>query len=245
MENINTVTLAEIVTRDHRAAEIFEKFGLDFCCSGNQRLIDACGNRNIDASDVVCALKQLGSEHSGVSNFEQWPLDFLADYIYNRHHKYVEEKTPLIKGYLEKLCDVHGALHPELLEIRRIFNETSGELAVHMKKEELMIFPYIRKLVRSNKTGASVSSTPLRSISSAILSMKSDHVGEGEQLHLMSILSNNYTAPLGACSSYFVTFQLLKEYEEDMHLHIHLENNILFPRALALEEEMAKQQLIR
>jgi len=189
MENIDTITLAEIVTQDHRAAEIFEKFGLDFCCFGNQRLVDACDNRNIDANDVVQALKELESENSNISDFEQWPLDTLADYIYKRHHKYVEEKTPLIKEYLEKICAVHGVLHPELFEISRIFNETSGELAVHMKKEELMVFPYIRKLVKASKAGEDVSSIAIKSISGTIVSLKSEHVDEGEDLRLMSLLN--------------------------------------------------------
>lgn len=240
MENINAITLGEIVTKDHRAAEILEKFGLDFCCSGNQSLTEACNAKNIDSKDVVQALGELETEKSEAPSFEQWPLDVLADYIYNRHHKYIEEKTPLIKGYLDKICAVHGVLHPELLEIRKIFNETSGELAVHMKKEELMLFPHIRKLVRAKETGEPASSPLFNSVDSLILSMKSDHTNEGEQLHVMSQLSNDFTPPPDACNTYAVTYQLLKDYERDLHLHIHLENNVLFAKAIILEEELNK-----
>lgn len=245
MENINTLTLGEIVSRDHRAAKVLESFGLDYCCAGNQRFDEACESLQVDKDEVVHALNKLHSADEEKTNYDQWSLDFLADYIYNRHHRYIEEKTPLIEAHLEKLCAVHGHFHPELLEIKRIFSETSATLAVHMKKEELMIFPYIRNLVKAKTTGKPATSHVFKSVAGPILSMKSDHIDEGEQLHLMSVLSNNFTPPSGVCNTYVVTYELLKEYERDMHMHIHLENNILFSKAILLEEELIKKDLIR
>jgi regulator of cell morphogenesis and NO signaling len=233
-------TLGEIVANNYKAASVFEKFGLDFCCMGNQSLEDACNAGNVNLAEVNAALRNLAQESSDQTNFNQWPLDLLADYIYNRHHKYIEEKTPVIKGYLDKICTVHGQRHPELFEIRKIFDETSGELAVHLKKEELTLFPYIKRMVKAKEEGTRVKSPLFDTVLSPIQVMKTDHLDEGEQLRKMSALSNNYTPPADACSTYTVAYRLLDEYEKDIHVHIHLENNILFAKSLLLEEELSR-----
>lgn len=238
METLKTLTLGEIVKKQYRAAEVFEKFGLDFCCMGSQTLEEACRNSQHDAVEVTAALQALEAEGSDGINFDAWPLDLLADYIYQRHHHYVEEKTPIIQGYLDKICAVHGGRHPELHEISRIFKETSGALAVHMKKEELMLFPYIKRLAKAVETPGPVSSSIFGSVSKPIHAMKDDHLDEGQQLQKMAALSNDYTPPADACSTYTVTYKMLKDYEKDMHLHIHLENNILFAKAVQLEEAL-------
>ncbi|MBT1709753.1 iron-sulfur cluster repair di-iron protein [Fulvivirgaceae bacterium PWU5] len=238
METLTTLTLGEIVKKQYRAAEVFEKFGLDFCCMGSQTLAEACSASQRDPAEVTAALQALEAEGSDGVNFDTWPLDLLADYIYQRHHHYVEEKTPIIQGYLDKICAVHGNRHPELHEIRRIFQETSGALAVHMKKEELMLFPYIKRLAKARESHEPVSSPIFGSISNPIHAMKDDHLDEGQQLQKMAALSNDYTPPADACSTYTVTYKMLKDYEKDMHLHIHLENNILFAKAVQLEEAL-------
>lgn len=233
-------TLGDIVANNYKAASVFEKFGLDFCCMGNQTLEEACSASNVDSAAVNAALQDLAQEGNDQTNFNQWPLDLLADYIYNRHHKYIEEKTPLIKGYLDKICTVHGQRHPELLEIRKIFKETSGELAKHLKKEELMLFPYIKRMVKARQDGIRLKSPLFDSVQSPIQMMKTDHLDEGEQLRKMSALSNQYTPPADACSTYTVTYRMLDEYEKDIHVHIHLENNILFAKSLLLEDELSR-----
>lgn len=238
MENLTTLTLGEIVKKQYRAAEVFEKFGLDFCCMGSQTLEEACSNSYYNAAEVTTALQALEAEGDDSVNFDAWPLDLLADYIYQRHHHYVEEKTPIIQGYLDKICAVHGSRHPELYEINRIFKETSGALAVHMKKEELMLFPYIKRLAKAGETHEPVTSPIFGSVSNPIHAMETDHLDEGQQLQKMAALSNGYTPPADACSTYTVTYKMLKDYEKDMHLHIHLENNILFAKAVQLEETL-------
>jgi len=241
MENLVNLSLGEIVKQNYRASVVFERYGLDFCCMGSQQLGEACQASEINTAEVVQALNALSENEEAATNFDAWPLDLLADYIYQRHHKYVEKKTPLIKGYLDKICSVHGKRHPELEEIRAIFYESSGELAVHMKKEELMLFPYIKRMVAAQAKGDDVQSPMFGSVISPVEVMKADHRDEGEQLQRMATLSNAYTPPADACSTYTVTYKMLKEYERDMHLHIHLENNILFTKAVALEELLRKK----
>lgn len=241
METTETRTLGQIVKQNYKAAGVFEKYGLDFCCMGSQTFAEACKTSNVDAAAVLRELDNVGQGHDDGVNFDSWPLDLLADYIYKRHHKYVEEKTPLIKSYLDKICTVHGDRHPELLEIRRIFNETSGALAVHMKKEELMLFPYIKRLVQAQEAGSIVQSPVFDTVASPVEVMKADHLDEGEQLQKMAHLSDHYTPPADACNTFTVTYKMLLEYERDMHVHIHLENNILFSKAVALEELLRKK----
>jgi regulator of cell morphogenesis and NO signaling len=238
MENIGTLTLGEIVKQNYRAAAVFEKFAIDFCCMGNRTFDDACKESKVDSALVSKELQQINTEKGDGVNFDSWPLDLLVDYICKKHHKYVEEKTPIINAYLDKIYQVHGSRHPELLEVRDIFSEIGGELAVHMKKEELMLFPYIKKL-EHNKNGASPLTSPLfGSVSNPVEMMKDDHAVEGEKFRRLAALTNNYQIPADACNTFAVTYQMLDEYEKDLHIHIHLENNILFPKAIAIEERI-------
>ncbi len=238
MENIATLTLGEIVKDNYKAAPVFEKFGLDFCCKGNQNFNDACKEGGIEPSSVIKELKQVNNDKDESVDFDAWPLDILVDYIRKRHHAYVEEKTPIIKSYLDKIESVHGANHPELKQVRDIFFEIGGELTVHMKKEELMLFPFIKRIQHAKDTRTVASSPLFVSVEKPIDMMMDDHAVEGEKFRKIATLANQYQLPADACNTYAVTYQLLKEYEEDLHLHIHLENNILFPKAIALEKEM-------
>jgi regulator of cell morphogenesis and NO signaling len=244
MENITSLSLGEIVKQNYKAGEVFEKFGLDFCCMGSQNFEEACQASNIDSSLVMKALNDIESEAGDGVNFDTWPLDLLADYIYKKHHKYIEEKTPVIKSYLDKICTVHGSHHPELLEIREIFNATSGELAVHMKKEELTLFPYIKRMVQAAEEKTAVKSPLFDSVVSPVQAMKADHLDEGVQLMKMASLSNHFTPPADACNTYTVAYKMLHDYERDMHMHIHLENNILFSKAIRMEAELSAYSIL-
>lgn len=238
MENINTLTLGEIVKKNYKAAAVFERYALDFCCKGNQNFTDACKAGNIEPSLIANELNRLESEQEHGVAFDTWPLDTLIDYIIKRHHSYVEEKTPLIKSYLDKICEAHGSRHPELHKVREIFFEIGGELAVHMKKEELILFPFIKKLAQANGTKTPVTSPLFGSVSNPVDMMKEDHAIEGEKFSRLAVLTNNYQIPADACNTFAVTYQFIDEFEKDLHLHIHLENNILFPKAIRLEEEL-------
>ena len=229
--------IGELVANDYRTASVFKKYNIDFCCQGNRTINDACEAKEIDTQAVVNDINGLlNSKTDSSIDYQSWPLDLLADYIEKKHHRYVEQRTTEIKPYLEKICHVHGGRHPELLEISEHFNATAAELAMHMKKEELMIFPFIRKMVKAKEAGTKLAMPKFESIQFPIQAMMDDHTNEGERFRLIDELSNNYTPPEDACNTYRVTFALLKEFEQDLHLHIHLENNILFPKAIELEK---------
>lgn len=232
--------IGELVAKDYRTASVFKKYGIDFCCQGNRTINDACQKKNIDSKSVVNDLDDvIQAQGDNATDYKSWPLDLLADYIEKKHHCYVVEKTAEILPYLDKICRVHGGRHPELIEINEHFNKTAGELAMHMKKEELILFPFVRKLAKAKQEGSNVIAPPYGSVQNPIESMMQEHTNEGDRFRKIEELSNNYTPPQDACNTYGVTLGLLKEFEQDLHLHIHLENNILFPKAIELEKELS------
>jgi len=171
-------------------------------------------------------------------DFQSWPLDLLADYIEKKHHRYIEQRSPEIKAYLDKLCKVHGNNHPELFKINELFSEGAGELAQHMKKEELMLFPKIKGLVKLVEKNDSEANKKPGSVSTIVQAMIAEHENEGVRFKQIAQLTDNYSVPADGCSTYNVTFSLLKEFEEDLYMHIHLENNILFPGTIELEKKV-------
>lgn len=234
------LTIGEMVANDYRTAAVFNKYGIDFCCGGNKTLDEVCQEqgRN-DVNKIIDDLQSVDRTQGGKKDrFKDWPLDKLCDHIVRFHHKYVEEQMHVIRQLLEKLCKVHGKRHPELFNIYELFLESSGQMAMHMKKEELVLFPYIRKLVLYAGTKGSLDSPHFGSVSNPISIMRNEHDAEGERFRKIAALSNNYTPPADACNTYVVTYSFLKEFEEDLHLHVHLENNILFPGAQKLEEAL-------
>lgn len=228
-------SVGELVANDYRTAEVFTKHNIDFCCKGGQTLEAVCEKKKIDLNVLLKELDAATSKDSyQIINFKEWPIDLLVDFIEKQHHRYVEQKTPVLQAYLHKIVSVHGSNHPELYEINELFNESAKNLAAHMKKEELILFPYIRKIESSETPVAA----HFGSVGNPIAMMKTEHEDEGERFSRISELSNNYTPPLDACSTYKVTFLMLQEFENDLHHHIHLENNILFPAAVAKEQSI-------
>ncbi|MDP2089645.1 MAG: iron-sulfur cluster repair di-iron protein [Flavobacteriaceae bacterium] len=233
--------IGELVAQDYRTAAVFKSFGIDFCCKGNRTINEVCESRNIEPVLLIEILEQVTDLQEGTSiDYQSWPIDLMADYIEKKHHRYVEEKTLEIKPYLDKICKVHGDRHPELFEINEHFIATAGELAQHMKKEELIIFPFVRKMMKAEQEGLKIATPHFGTIQNPIQMMMDEHTTEGDRFRKIEELSNNYTPPQDACNTYSVTFALLKEFEQDLHLHIHLENNILFPKAIELEKQLNK-----
>jgi len=229
--------VGQIVANDYRAASVFKNSGIDFCCQGNRTLEDACTKAGMNSSELLESLEQINIPvKSNEANYDSWPLDLLADYVEKKHHRYVNQKSVEIKPFLDKICLVHGKAHPELIEIKKEFEESVGELAMHMKKEELILFPIIRKLVAAENEGGKMPQAAFGSVGNPIAKMQEEHEQEGERFRRISTLSNSYTPPEDACATYKVTFAMLQEFEEDLHLHIHIENNILFPKAIGLEK---------
>jgi regulator of cell morphogenesis and NO signaling len=231
--------IGELVAQDYRAAAVFKKYGIDFFCQGNRTIEDACAAKNLDSKLVVTDLNSIDHVSSeGTTDYKSWPIDLLVDYIEKKHHRYVEEKTQEIKPYLDKICRVHGEHHPELFEINEHFTAAAGELATHMKKEELVLFPFVRKMTKAKQENVKPGIPHFGTVGNPIQMMMNEHTTEGERFRKIETLSNNYTPPQDACNTYRVTFALLKEFEQDLHLHIHLENNILFPKAIELEKQL-------
>ena len=232
-------TIGEYVAQDFRTASVFSKYGIDFCCKGNRSIEEACAKKDLDATRIQNEIdKLLQTSTTGQIDFTSWPLDLLADYIEKTHHRYVAEKSPILVAFLEKLCKVHGESHPELFEITELFKGCAQELGSHMQKEEQILFPFIKQMVNSNISNLPLGQPGFGSISNPIAMMKAEHEHEGERLERISALTNTYTPPADACNTYKVTYAMLQEFEKDLHTHIHLENNILFPQAIMMEAQM-------
>lgn len=242
MENIEQISVGQVVAENYRTAAVFKKFGIDFCCNGNKTIAQACEQSNVDPEKLVKDIEQAltvspADDHADSTNFSSWPLDLLADYIEKKHHRYVTEQIPVLESYLEKLVNVHGKNHPELREIKKWFHESAADLTMHMKKEELILFPMIRKMANARTTNQGHNSSSFKTIRNPIQKMMQEHEIEGERFQMIHSLSDNYTVPDDGCTTYRVTYDLLKAFEEDLHLHIHLENNILFPKAVEWEKK--------
>jgi regulator of cell morphogenesis and NO signaling len=233
-------TVGEIVAEDYRWAEIFKKYGIDFCCGGKKPLLAVCEEKQIDPQQLIENYRALSREGGALSthNFAEWEADFLADYIVNVHHKYVSENIPLLYEFTQKVARVHGGAHPELLEIAGLFEAVAQEMTMHMRKEELILFPYIKRLVAADKGQLTLEAPHFGTVENPIRMMEEEHDRAGNLMKQIRQLSGDYTPPANACNTYRVTFRKLQEFEEDLHQHVHLENNILFPRAAALEARL-------
>ncbi len=236
-------TIGDFVARDFRTAAVFSKYNIDFCCKGQRTIDEVCAKENINEAYLLKELNTvLASKNDSGIDFNSWPLDLLIDYIEKIHHRFVEEKTPVILHFLDKLCSVHGSNHPELFEINQHFKDSAQELAAHMKKEELILFPFIKEMMNATKSHGSIGKPHFGTVKNPIAAMMEEHDAEGERFRIISALSNNYSPPEDGCNTYQVTFAMLKEFEDDLHKHIHLESNILFPKAKALEKFFSTEE---
>jgi regulator of cell morphogenesis and NO signaling len=237
--NITTETnVGEIVRHNFSTARIFESYQIDFCCGGNISVSEAAKARGIDADQLLREVSsQLVEKDEDSIMIESLTLTGLSEYIVRKHHSYVNETVPFLQQKLQKLCDVHGENHPELFGVNESFNEAAGNLAAHMKKEELILFPYIRNTEQSLFEGKTTPAVPGKA-AEIIAGMEQEHQAEGDRFMRIADITANYTVPADGCSTYEVTFKTLREFENDLHRHIHLENNILFPKALELEKKL-------
>ncbi|EDP71834.1 hypothetical protein FBALC1_12072 [Flavobacteriales bacterium ALC-1] len=232
--------IGQFVAEDFRTAAIFSKYKIDFCCNGNRTVEDACDKKGIDPNAVMDEINQVLNSKTGETiDYKSWPIDLLAEYIEKKHHRYVEEKIPVLLQFLNKLCRVHGERHPELFKINELFIASAGELASHMKKEELILFPFVKRMVKAKLENGAIQSPQFGTVENPIDMMKEEHDNEGQRFRDIAELTNNYNPPADAFNTYKVTYAMLEEFEKDLHLHIHLENNILFPEAIKLEQQFS------
>ena len=238
MKEMESKTVADMVTENIKTAHIFKKYGIDFCCGGGINIGKACEKANVDYDLLKNDLLNVENNISRANDYNSWELDFLTDHIINVHHSYVEENIPLLMQYSDRVAQVHGHHYKELLEIKDLVTQVAGELSAHLKKEELILFPFIKKLVRAKKENSEAPQAPFGTVDSPIKMMEAEHEDAGELLRTIAKLSSNYTPPEAACNTYRAFYAKLDEFEQDLHQHVHLENNILFPKALQLEKEL-------
>lgn len=234
----NEETIGEMVTKDYRKAQVFKKFGIDFCCGGKKTVTEVCDKKGLDKALVLKELESLsGKVETGANDYLKWDIGFLADYIKNTHHQYIKENTSFITELAIKVAKVHGAEHPELIDVANTFSAVANDLLLHLAKEEKVLFPAIKEIAVAKLNGSKLSVNEFGKISGPINLMESEHEQAGESLEGIRQLTNNFELPADACNSYTILFKKLEEYENDLHQHVHLENNILFPKAIAMEKE--------
>ena len=239
MERTRETAVKEFVADDHRAAAVFEKYAIDYCCHGGTTLEAACAGRGVRPEQILAELEQVGNpeEADGGSRVPE-ALDDLVDHIVERHHRFVRIAVPAINAHLDRLVVKHGSRHGELAVIREEFHRVGDELDRHMRKEELVLFPYIKELVRVCRSGLSCERPTFGTIRNPISMMEAEHRSAGSSFVSIREASNGLVAPADGCTTYALTYRELDEFERDLHRHIHLENNILFPHAIQLEEEV-------
>ena len=234
-------TVREITIEHPTTVRIFESLGIDYCCGGKRTLNDACERAGVSlqrALDLLAAVEEAASVD--VANWARTSAGELIGHIVGRHHGYVRSESPGLVIMLDKVVSRHGQEHPELASIRDLFGALTQELSAHMLKEENILFPYLEQMELAVSRGAAPPPAVFGSVETPISRMLADHDDAGELLAEMRELSSGYRVPDSACATYRALYHGLEEFERDLHHHVHLENNILFPRALHKEQRVSE-----
>lgn len=240
IESLQKKRVGDIVAESYHAAGVFREFGIDFCCGGGQPLADVCEKKGIQIQSVTEKLEKLfSSTQNSEHNYNEWAPSFLIDYIINTHHTFVLKKVDEISAYASKVARVHGERHPENVEIFNKFVKLSNELIEHLEAEENIVFPLIKRIDQNIENGNNPAEEDLKSLQNELGKMVDDHEGAGNVMAEIRELSNEFTPPQDACATYRILYQNLAGFEEDLHKHVHLENNILFRKAEKLLEAAA------
>lgn len=229
----NEETLGELATKDLRKIEVFKKYGLDFSCEGKKTVKEACAEKGLDVTIVEQELQRADKSPTAHQfPYEEWDLGFFADFIDNTHHRYIRKNLPEICSFANKVMEVHSENHPELIDINNLVKQINTNIIALIDEEEAILFPKIKELVRSNSKNTHIS----ENLQNIIHSAEKVHQLVVADINEIKKLSNNYTLPEDSCASYSLLYRKLSEFEDDMKLHTHLENNILFPKALELQK---------
>jgi regulator of cell morphogenesis and NO signaling len=242
MEITLNTKVGEIVRFNFSTARVFEAQKIDFCCGGNISLDEAAKKEGVDTGTLLAELNTVLHREDKDSKFiESLSMKGLCDHIMATHHTYVTDAMPFLLQKLQKLCEVHGENHPELYDVHASFVEAANNLTAHMKKEEMVLFPYFRQIEKHRIEGGSRPAN-IGLAQAAISAMEAEHQVEGERFMKLSEITNGYQVPPDGCNTFNVTYRTLEEFERDLHRHIHLENNVLFPKALKLEKTIIENQ---
>lgn len=236
MKKFNTMTTGQIVACNFDHAAVFKRFGIDFCCNGNIPLEQACTYAKADMQTVLNALEKETPRACFTVDFQSWPTDLLLDYILKFHHRRIRSEGTLILELVNKVHTVHSPQHPELGLLKQSIHDSMSDLQNHLEKEEQLLFPYLYELNDALAKGSHPESFHCGSIKSPIAVMMAEHDAEGERWREISHITGGYTTPDDGCPSYRLMMERLKLFEEALHHHIHLENNILFPRVIHIEQ---------
>ncbi|EOA56181.1 regulator of cell morphogenesis and NO signaling [Parabacteroides sp. PF5-5] len=234
-KNYKDMTVGQIVADKFDNSKVFNDFGIDFCCRGDVSLSNACNAQGIDIKDV---LKKLGETEPFVDktmDFKTWDIDLLVDFIIKHHHRYIRKNGRGIQELLNKVCDVHGNKYNSLYEVKALFDASLTDLNEHLNKEEQILFPYIYEMHEAYSSRKPLPFFHCGGVEQPIAVMMSEHDTEGSRFREISRLTNTYLAPDDACESYRLVLNQLNEFEENLHHHIHLENNIVFPAAIQIQ----------
>jgi regulator of cell morphogenesis and NO signaling len=235
MQISENMTIGEIVAADYRTAAVFERHGIDFCCGGKVALATVCRKQGVDLAVLTCELAALQEAPVDRSqNYVSWPLPFLADYIVNTHHIYLKENDEQIAAYCRKIAEVHGSRHPEVIRIAAIFDRIATDMVGHLQEEEEVFFPALKRADTARATGTAPDVLDRETIRTSLIRLHREHEEVGDAIHEIRHLSQEYALPADACNTFMLTYRKLKEFEDDLHKHVHLENNILFPKGAAL-----------
>ncbi|CDC00757.1 iron-sulfur cluster repair di-iron protein [Bacteroides sp. CAG:443] len=231
-------SVGNIVAEDFAAAKVFKKYGIDFCCHGEVALDAACAAQGLELEEVMLALERQETDGGGRIPFASWPLDLLMDYILKIHHRGIRSRGPELMELLEKVERVHGEVHPELHELRALVSESLQDLEMHLQKEENVLFPYLYDLYAAFEQGQRMEPMHCGTIANPIRVMKMEHEGEGNRyLHIIE-LTDHFSVPQDGCASYRLMMQELEAFVDALFEHIHLENNLLFPRFEEIERKI-------
>lgn len=239
MKATATKTVRELALENPAATRVFENLGIDYCCGGHKSLDEACASAKVNVDDVLNRLEQAATYGAHAPAGEDWKnrsMTDLVQHIISTHHVFVKEESPRLNNLTAKVVSAHGKNHPELLRVQEIFSDLTQELASHLMKEEQILFPYIMGLEAAVTRSSAMPSSCFGTVQNPVRMMMMEHDSAGDALRELREVTKNYALPADACVSYSTLYSAIQEFERDLHQHIHLENNILFPRAIATED---------
>lgn len=236
----STTIVGDVVARDMRSAAVFARYGIDFCCGGRRSIAEACRAGGVSPDAVLHDLETLTPTDAAPPDFTTWSIESLVDRVVSKHHAYVRAEIPVIQGFADKLASKKADRYPALLAIRDIWTRLAADLLHHLDKEEIILFPFIRSLAQAQRNGHVLApGTPFGTIQNPVRLMEVEHEAAARDLAELRELTHNYVPPDDACATWRAFYAELDAFERDLHEHVHLENNVLFPAAARLEEELS------